>query len=91
MSKARSPIISIAKYTLTDQVRQKSFIIMLIICILAILLVRGCYSGSVMVNGQTLDADTVIRVMSKVIFHLIAAGAMLLTALLSMHVFKRDR
>jgi ABC-type transport system involved in multi-copper enzyme maturation permease subunit len=81
----------IAKYTLTDELRQKSFIIMFAICALAILLVRGCYQGNYMVNGQTLDADTVIRVASKVIFHMIAAGAMLLAALLAMRVFKRDR
>jgi ABC-type transport system involved in multi-copper enzyme maturation permease subunit len=91
MPKARSPIIRIAKYTLMDEVRQKSFIVMFVICALAILLVRGCYQGNFMVNGQTLDADTVIRVVSKVIFHMIAAGATLLTALLSMRVFRRDR
>jgi len=91
MSKACPPIIRIAKYTLTDEVRQKSFIIMFVICALSILLVRGCYSGNFMVNGQALDADTIIRVMSKAIFHMIAAGAMLLAALLSMRVLKRDR
>lgn len=91
MTKTRSPIIQIAKYTLTDEVRQKSFMIMFVICALAILLVRGCFSGNFMVNGQALDAGAVIRVVSKVIFQLIAAGAMLLAALLSMRVFKRDR
>ena len=91
MPKACPSIIRIARYTLTDELRQKSFIIMFVICVLAILLVRGCYQGNFMVNGQTLDADTVIRVVSKLIFHMIAAGAMLLAALLSMRVFKRDR
>jgi ABC-type transport system involved in multi-copper enzyme maturation permease subunit len=91
MPKARSSIISIAKYTLMDQVRQKSFIIMFVICALSILLVRSCSQGGFMVNGQALDADAIIRVVSKVISHIIAAGAMLLAALLSMRVFKRDR
>ncbi|PKN18087.1 MAG: hypothetical protein CVU71_11235 [Deltaproteobacteria bacterium HGW-Deltaproteobacteria-6] len=91
MPKTYLSIIRIAKYTLTDEVRQKSFIVMGVICALAILLVRGCYSGNVMVNGQTLDGDTIIRVVSKVIFHMIAAGSMLLAALLTMRVFKRDR
>ncbi|MGD0022215.1 MAG: ABC transporter permease subunit [Smithellaceae bacterium] len=85
------PIIRIAKYTLTDEVRQKSFIVMFVICALFIFLVRGCYQGNFMVNGQALDADTVIRVVSKLTFHVIAVGAMLLTALLSMRVFRRDR
>ena len=44
-----------------------------------------------MVNGQVLDAGTVVRTMSKVIFHVIAAGVMLLAALLSMRVLRRDR
>lgn len=91
MPKARSSIISIAKYTLMDQVRQKSFIMMFVICALSILLVRSCSQGGFMVNGQALDADAIIRVVSKVIFHIIAAGTMLLAALLSMRVFKRDR
>jgi ABC-type transport system involved in multi-copper enzyme maturation permease subunit len=91
MPKAWPLIIRIAKYTLTDEVRQKSFIIMFAICAISILLVRGCYKGNFMVNGQALDAGAVIRVVSKVIFHVIAAGAMLLAALLSMRVFRRDR
>jgi ABC-type transport system involved in multi-copper enzyme maturation permease subunit len=85
------PIIRIARYTLTDEVRQKSFIVMFVICALFIFLVRGCYQGNFMVNGQALDADAVIRMVSKLIFHVIAVGAMLLTALLSMRVFRRDR
>jgi ABC-type transport system involved in multi-copper enzyme maturation permease subunit len=91
MPKTLPPIIRIAKYTLTDEIRQKSFIIMFAICAIFIFLVRGCYQGNFMVNGQTLDAETVIRVVSKLTFHVIAAGAMLLTALLSMRVFRRDR
>jgi ABC-type transport system involved in multi-copper enzyme maturation permease subunit len=91
MPKAIAPIIKIAKYTLTDEARQKSFIIMFALCAIFIFLMRGCYQGNYMVNGQALDAFTVIRVMSKMTFHVIAAGVMLLTALLSMRVFRRDR
>jgi ABC-type transport system involved in multi-copper enzyme maturation permease subunit len=91
MPKALPPIIRIAKYTLTDEVRQKSFVIMFVICAIFIFLIRGCYQGNYMVNGQVLDAETIIRVVSKVTFHVIAAGVMLVTALLSMRVFRRDR
>jgi ABC-type transport system involved in multi-copper enzyme maturation permease subunit len=90
-SKARSPIIRIAKYTFTDEVRQKSFIIMFSICAIFVFLIRGCYQGNYMVNGHLLDAGTVVRAMSKVIFHVIGAGVMLIAALLSMRVFRRDR
>jgi len=91
MSKASSPILLIAKYTLTDDIRQKSFIVMCVLCALGILLVRGCYSGQVMVNGRMLDAESAIRAMSGVMFHLISVGSMCLAALLAMRVMKRDR
>jgi ABC-type transport system involved in multi-copper enzyme maturation permease subunit len=91
MPKALPPIIRIAKYTLTDEVRQKSFVIMFVICAIFIFLIRSCYQGNFMVNGQVLDAGTIIRVVSKVTFHVIAAGVMLVTALLSMRIFRRDR
>lgn len=91
MSKILDPIIKIAKYTFVDEVRQRSFIIMFVICALAILLFRGCYSSNFTVNGQTLDPEAMISVVSKALFHMIAVGAMLLAALLSMRVFRRDR
>ena len=89
--KALPPITRIAKYTFTDEVRQKSFVIMFVVCAIFVFLIRGCYQGNYMVNGQALDAETIIRVVSKLTFHVIAVGAMLLTALLSMRVFRRDR
>jgi ABC-type transport system involved in multi-copper enzyme maturation permease subunit len=91
MSNALPPIIRIAKYTLIDEVRQKSFVIMFVICAIFVFLIRGCYQGNYMVNGQLLDAGTVVRAVSKVTFHVIGAGVMLIAALLSMRVFRRDR
>jgi hypothetical protein len=91
MPKTFFPVVRIAKYTLMDEVRQRSFIIMLAICALFIFLVRGCYQGSLTVNGQQLDPEAVVRVVSTLNFHVITVGAMLLVALLSMRVLKRDR
>ncbi len=90
-SKALPPLIRIAKYTFADEVRQKSFVIMFVICAICVFLLRGCYQGNYIVNGQLLDAGTVVRAVSKVTFHSIAAGVMLIAALLSMRVFRRDR
>lgn len=90
-SKELPPIMKIAKYTIADEVQQKSFIIMFAICAMFVLLMRGCYQGSYMVNGQLLDPETVVRSVSKVTFQIISAGVMLITALLSMRVFRRDR
>ena len=64
---------------------------MFIVCAVFVFLFRGCYHGNYMVNGQVVDTGIVIRTVSKMIFHAIAAGVMLLTALFSMRAFKRDR
>jgi ABC-type transport system involved in multi-copper enzyme maturation permease subunit len=90
-SKTLSPIARITKYTLVDEMRHKSFIIMFVICAICVFLLRGCYGGNYMVNGQNLDAETVVRALSKATFHVIAAGVMVIAALLSMQLFRRDR
>lgn len=85
------PIINIAKYTFADEVRQRSFVVMFVICVISIFLTRGCYQGNYMVNGQALDAGAVVGAVSKATFHVITVAVMLLAALLSMRVFRRDR
>jgi len=90
-AKAHSPIIRIAKYTIADEVLQKSFVIMSVVCAVVVFLTRGCYQGNYMVNGQLLAAGTVVRVVSHVTFHFISAGVMLMAALLAMRVLRRDR
>ena len=76
MPKVLSPIIKIAKYTLTDEVRQRSFIVMFVICVTFVFLMRGCYHGNYMVNGQELDAGTVVGTVSRATFHVIAVAVM---------------
>jgi ABC-type transport system involved in multi-copper enzyme maturation permease subunit len=85
------PIITIAKYTLADEVRQRSFVVMFAMCVIFVFLIRGCYHGNYMVNGRTLDPGTIVGAVSKVTFHVIAVGVMLIAALLSMRAFRRDR
>ena len=90
-SKSLPPIKRIAKYTLIDEVQQRSFVIMFVICALCVFLLRGCYQGNYVVNGQSLDAGTVVRALSKVTFHIIGAGVMVIAAALSMRMFRNDR
>ncbi|HIJ96792.1 MAG TPA: hypothetical protein HPP94_13855 [Desulfuromonadales bacterium] len=90
-SKALSPITRVTKYTLIDEVQQRSFVVMFVTCAICVFLVRGCYQGNYMVNGQSLDAATIVRTLSKATFHVIGAGVMVITALLSMRIFRRDR
>ncbi len=90
-SKALSPLTRITRYTLIDEVQQRSFVIMFIICASCVFLVRGCYQGNYVVNGHALDTEAVVGAVSKVTFHLIGAGVMVIAALLSMRIFRRDR
>ena len=90
-SKTFPAITKITKYTLIDEVQQRSFVVMFVICALCVFLIRGCYQGNYMVNGQTLDAGTIVRTLSKATFHVISAGVMVIAALLSMRLFRRDR
>lgn len=90
-SKSLPPITRITKYTFIDEVQQRSFIVMFVFCALCVFLIRGCYQGNYVVNGQALDAGTIVRTLSKVTFHVIGAGVMVITALLSMRIFRRDR
>ncbi len=83
-------IVRIAIFSLQDQIRQKSFYILLAACILLVLLLRSCYSGNVVVNNQQIDNLAIAWHASKFAFHLIAGGMMFLTALLSMNIFTRD-
>jgi ABC-type transport system involved in multi-copper enzyme maturation permease subunit len=90
-SKALLPITRITKYTLIDEVQQRSFVVMFVICAICVFLVRGCYQGNYMVNGQVLDAGTIVKTLSKATFHVISTGVMVIAALLSMRIFRRDR
>jgi len=89
--KAHSIVLIIAKYAFADEVRQKSMIVIFLLSTLSVFLLRECYKGDYMVNGQPLSADAIALTLSKVAFHVIAAGAMFIAALLTMRVYKRDR
>jgi len=90
MSKDFSRVLKIAKYAVTDEVRQRSFIVMFIICALFVFLVRGCYQGSYTVSGQAITPEELVRTVSKITFNIIVFGVMFLAGLLSMRVFGRE-
>jgi ABC-type transport system involved in multi-copper enzyme maturation permease subunit len=88
---APRPVLKIMKYTVLDEVRQKSFGAMCLLCLLFIFLLRGCYQGNYVVNGEALSASAVAQVVSTTVFHGITILTMLIVALLSSRLFKRDR
>ncbi|MBW1867395.1 MAG: ABC transporter permease [Deltaproteobacteria bacterium] len=83
-------VIKIAAYTMRDQMRYKSFYVLLGLSILFVLMIRGCYDGGYTVNGKIVDNATVAWQVSKIAFHLIAAGMFLMVSMLSMKIFSRD-
>jgi ABC-2 type transport system permease protein len=89
--KAHSIVFMIAKYAFADEARQKSMIVLFILSALSVFLLRQCYRGDYVVNGQPLNAEAIALTLSKAAFHVIAAGAMFIAALLTMRVYKRDR
>ncbi len=83
-------IIRIALYTMRDQMRHKSFYVLLGLSILFILMIRGCYDGGYTVNGKMVDSVAVAWHVSKIVFQIIASGMFLIAILLSMKIFSRD-
>ena len=67
-------VIKISVYTMKDQMRHKSFYVLLALSILFILMIRGCYDGDYQVNGKMVDNAMVAWHVSKIVFHLITAG-----------------
>ena len=83
-------LAKITIYTLRDQVRHKSFYLLLGLSILFVLTIRSCYDGGYKVNGKWVDNTTVAWHVSKIVFHLISAGMFLMISMLSMKIFSRD-
>ncbi len=90
-SKSFVPVIKIARYTILDEIRQKSFVVVFAVCVVFLLLIRGCYHANYMVNGQMLDAAAIAGTVSKAAFHGVSMVAMLIAALVSMRLFRRER
>jgi ABC-type transport system involved in multi-copper enzyme maturation permease subunit len=78
-------------YTLGDQMRHKSVFILLGMSILFIMMIRGCYDGQYTVNEKVLDSAAIAQYVSKIVFHLITVGTILMASLLSMKLFSRDQ
>jgi ABC-type transport system involved in multi-copper enzyme maturation permease subunit len=81
-------IATLAWWTIIDEFRQRSVVIFFAACAAFMFVMRGCYQASYVVNGEALDAATIV---SHATFHVVAAGVMMLAALMAMRIFKRER
>jgi len=77
-------------YTILDQMRNKSFYVLLGISVFFVFLLRGCYKADFSVNGEQVNNITLAWYASRIAFHLVANGMILMAALLAMSIFSRD-
>ena len=83
--------IKIAGFTLADQMKQKSFYVLLIISILFVLMIRGCYQGEYIINGRQISNAALAWQVSKIVFQVITFGMFLMVSMISMKIFSRDQ
>ncbi len=88
MKKTGATLATLAWWTILDEFRQRGVVIFFAACAAFLFVIRGCYQGSYVVNGEALDAATIV---SQATFHGIAAGVLMFAALLAMRIFKRER
>lgn len=88
MKRTCATIATLAWWTILDEFRQRSVVIFFAACAAFMFVMRGCYQASYVVNGEALDAATII---SQATFHVVAAGVMMITALMAMRILKRER
>lgn len=84
-------LLKIAGYTLRDKARSPGMVVLLGLVVLFVLAMRGCYDGRVMIDGRPLEGAAVVGVVSRLVFHLVSSGMLLMAAMLAMTVFSRDR
>jgi ABC-type transport system involved in multi-copper enzyme maturation permease subunit len=84
-------LLTITKFGILDILQHKSFYAILIISAVFVLMLRGCYKGNYIVNGQKVDNITVAWHASKIAFGIIASGALLIAAMLAMGILRRER
>lgn len=77
--------------TFQDQLKRKSFYVLLALSVLFVLTIRSCYNVSYTINNQTINPATIARQASLFAFHLIAVSVLFMAVLLSMRLFKNDR
>ncbi len=80
----------VLRFTIVDLMHRKSFYALLGIGIILLLMFKGCYGGTYVVQGQEVDPVTVAWHVSSVAFHIVAGAGLLTALLLSMTILPRD-
>jgi len=86
-----SKLFLIAGHTVQDQLKRRSFYVLLALALFFVLTLRSCYDASYTVNGQQLSGVSVAWHASLLAFQLIASGMLMLSVLLATPVFTTDQ
>ncbi|MFC1882744.1 ABC transporter permease [Thermodesulfobacteriota bacterium] len=81
----------IAAFTVVDHMKHKSFYVLLVVSILFVLMIRGCYQGEYIVNGKQINNITLAWQVSKIAFQIIAVAMFFMVSMLAMKIFSRDQ
>lgn len=85
------PFVKIVQYTIADQMRYKSFYVLLAISMGFIFLIRGCYSSDYTINGRQVDNIASAWIASRIVFQVIVMGMLFMASMVSMKIFTRDQ
>ena len=86
-----SKLLLIAGHTVQDQLKRRSFYVLLALGLFFVLTLRGCYDANYTVNGQSVSGVSVAWHASLFAFQLIASGMLMLSVLLATPVFTTDQ
>jgi ABC-2 type transport system permease protein len=82
--------IKIAAFTMVDQMKHKSFYVLLVISILFVLMIRGFYHCEYIVNGRQINNIALAWHVSKIVFQIIVVGMFFMVSMISMKILSRD-
>ena len=91
MRNAWGKIVGVARIGIADVLRQKSFVVLCLLCVFLVFMVRGCWGAKMMINGREVSGGDFAVPILKVVFVIVSAAVMLVAGLLSMRAFRRDR
>lgn len=83
--------VLVARVTIVDVMRQKSFIASAFAGVAILLMMRGCWDANIVVNGQRVGGSALSTPLLKTVFTAVGAGAIFISGLLSMRALRRDR
>jgi ABC-type transport system involved in multi-copper enzyme maturation permease subunit len=88
--KARNAL-NIAWFAVADELHDRSFFVLLGVCVLMVIGIRGCYRSDLVFNGERLDGLAVAWHASIAAYHAVVIFGLFAAMIFSNRAFRRDR